>query len=300
MKASGFIITLKASEHQPDDDIITNPQWLINHFCKIVKPPTKDRKQKVEPANWKMTKEELKIKLGKATSDETKETLILFMEHLGLLAKPRITSEKYTYFIPSQMEKLSEDDYKSWLNPEERNVSKSLTLDFRKNGITQIPFPHFDKLMKEIMSCPPLGDLKTNQKTRNGCILLTRERLIMYFLCHGSSVIKMTVFTHKAGDDIKQNDSLELMHDIIHTSKVIGQRFNQFLVERPTIGLSCCPFPPKEKKCYCTIQHVMEGIKFCCEGPKCDLVNKKDLEVFQGKKKMLLGQESRSGNDRKR
>ena len=280
MKASGFVITLKASEHQPDDDIITNPQWLINHFRKIVKPPSEGRTHKAETANWKMTKEELKTKFGNATSDKTKETLILFMEHVGLLAKSYMKLEEY--FIPSQMEKMVEEDFEHCFDSHEANVSKALTLNFRKRGTRQIPFPHFDKLMKELISNPPVGYFNEDEITRNSCILLKGEPPIRYFLSHGSSIVKITVFTQSKTDGIKQNEALKIMHRIIHTSKQIGKRFNQYLVEKPIIGMSCNPFPPKHKKFYRTILEVIDNKTDCCKG-KCKLVQRNDLEVFQGK-----------------
>ena len=276
MKKSGFVLTQKDSQFTSNDDIISDPQWLINHFRKIVKPTKhEDQENSNESENWKISENKLRKILGPHHN-----VLTQFMEYLGLIAKPRMENEQSNYFIPSLMEYMNEQNFNAWLDPSIRNVSKTLVLDFRINS-RQIPFPHFDKLMAEVIANPPYGHLTA--VARNGCIVLMDNSPLGYFLCHGSSVIKITMFTQSLDEQIeqRQNECTNILSKIIRVSKRIGQRFNQYLRENPILGMSCNPFPSKTKYGYLIIKDVIANRKNCC-GPLCKLVRIQDLYELTG------------------
>ena len=270
MKASGFILTLKASGHTPDDDIVVNPQWLIDHYRKVI------NHSKSATEDGKITQKSVKNILGSNSN-----VIIAFMESLGLIAKPQMEKSK-EFFIPSLGKEMNEKTFAEWLDSKYRNVTKTVTLDYRKNG-RHIPFPHFDKLMTEIFSDPPLGRL--HEVARNGCIVLMNEGPLGYFLCHGSSVVKITMFTNSLDDKMRQteNECTKLISKIIRISKCIGRRFNQYLQENPKIGLSCDPFPPRGKNIYVKVEDLMRNCSNvnCC-GPKCKKWKNGDLKELEG------------------
>ena len=270
MSASGFVLTLKTSGYDPDDDIIVDPQWLINEYRKVIN----HSKTKSATLDGKIAEETLKTVLG-----SNQDILIAFMENLGLAAKPQ-TKPSNEYFIPSLMNDMDERKFAKWLDKDYRNMSKTVTLDYRKQG-RHIPFPHFDKLMADIFSEPPMGRL--HEVARNGSIVLMNEGPLGYFLCHGSSVVKITMFASR-DDEIKQNENecTKLLSKIIRISKRIGRRFNQYLQENPLVGLSCDPFPPRGEKFYVRIKDVMQNAAHvnCC-GPRCNRGEKWKKETLQ-------------------
>ena len=289
MKSSGFVLTLKSDGHTKDDDVVIDPEWIIDQFRKVVKPAPNTDKDSHRVENWKITKKGLEDLL-----QPNPDKLVEFLEHLGLVAKPEIetegkdgeqqrTVESY-YVFPSQMKPMVEKVFKKWVNPEIRTVSKSLTLDFRKKK-RQIPFPHFDKLITEIIANPPLGKLE--KAARNGCIVKITDKPLGYFLCHGSSVVKITMFTFGSSRDIKQFEvCLQIADNIKRISKSIGRRFNQFLPEKPILGLSCDPFPPTECVRFCEVKDLVERQlrnEKCCEGEQCNLVSHTDVDALGGK-----------------
>ena len=270
MKASGFILTLKAGGHTKDDDIVVNPQWLIDHYRKVI------NHSKSATEDGKITEKSVRNILG-----SNSDIVVAFMENLGLIAKPQMQQSK-ELFIPSLGKDMNKNTFAEWLDIKYRNVSKTVTLDYRKNG-RHIPFPHFDKLMTEIISDPPFGRL--HEVARNGCIVLMNEGPLGYFLCHGSSVVKITMFTNSLDEKMgqRENECTKLVGKIICISKRIGRCFNQYLQENPAVGLSCDPFPPKGEKFYVKVNDMLQNCANvnCC-GPRCKKLTKSDLKELEG------------------
>ena len=270
MKASGFILTLKARGHTPEDDIVVKPQWLIDHYRKVI------NHSKSATEDGKITQKYVKNILGSYS-----DVILAFMENLGLIAKPQMEKSK-EFFIPSLGKDMNKKTFAEWLDTKYRNVTKTVTLDYRKNG-RHIPFPHFDKLMTEIFNDPPLGRL--HEVARNGCIVLMNEGPLGYFLCHGSSVVKITMFANSLDDKMRQteNECTKLISKIIRISKCIGRRFNQYLQENPKVGLSCDPFPPRGEKIYVKVEDLMRNCaNVTCCGPRCKKWKKGDLTEVEG------------------
>ena len=270
MKASGFILTLKASGHIPADDIVVNPQWLIDHYRKVI------NHSKSATEDGKITEKYVKTILGSHS-----DIILAFMENLGLIAKPQ-TEKSKEFFIPSLGKEMNQKKFAEWLDIKYRNVSKTVTLDYRKNG-RHIPFPHFDKLMTDIFSDPPLGQLY--EVARNGCIVLMSDGPLGYFLCHGSSIVKITMFTNSLDEKMTQNENqcTKVVGKIIQISKHIGRRFNQYLQENPQLGLSCDPFPPRGEKFYVKVEKLMQNCaNINCCGPRCKKWKKGDLTELEG------------------
>ena len=152
MRTSGFLLTLKTDNFDPEDDIVIYPQWLIDGFRQVIDfdehlPSPIGPVRRI--ALGELT-EEAAIEVWKDSRFQDKiEILLKFMEQLGLIAKPRNGS---FYYIPSLLDCHSgEEEVNKWLSKEKRFVSKALVLDFRKEG-KQVPFPHFDKMMSEFIS----------------------------------------------------------------------------------------------------------------------------------------------------
>ena len=158
MRSCGLLLATQNEILGPEDDIVVNPQWLINAFKQVIDFNNTHGKEINEGKLFVSDTSEIWEK------DEFKSevpTLLRFMEHFGLIAKP--LSEDKFYYIPSFLEKVDVNQISAWLNAEKRAFSKTLVLDFRVNG-NQIPFPHFDKMMAEVISKQSRGladDCKT-------------------------------------------------------------------------------------------------------------------------------------------
>ena len=200
MRASGLVVTLHQGAISPDDEIVIDPQWVIDAFKQVID---------LEEPNHARSDEVLQIQKGKLTTKAVnevwepeqfriyKDVLPKIMESLGLIAAPE--GETRFHYIPS----LLPSDTKK-LNKEiagysnERTMSRSYVLDFRKKGV-QVPFPHFDKLMAKLIS----GQTKQSvlHVSRYGCIAMMEDRPLGFVVCFGCSVVKLTLFSKRNLDE---------------------------------------------------------------------------------------------------
>ena len=286
MKASGFIITLNQNTYKPDDDIVIDPQWLIDAFRHVIDFDDY-HKSSYGPIR--------RITLGELTEQDASDLwedsrfqqktkiLLKFMEYLGLIAMPRNGG---FYYIPSLLDcNTRDEELEKWLNKDERDVSKSVILDFRKNN-KQVPFPHFDKMMAEFISRQTKESLRF--VARYVCIVTEDDLSIGYAINHGSSLMKITLFAqsnevnkHMSNGNFGKN----LLRTLLGISKDISKRFGQLIAQSPIIGISCVPFcHPKQKQItYVPVEELPQNKdvqRSCCNEAGCLRVQRRDLDVW--------------------
>ena len=285
MKKSGLILTIKPDNFVADDEIVVDPQWLIDAFKEVIgfDDPLHPAIGKVRRIAAGELSDEVAQKVWKDDRFRYKiPTLLTFMENVGLLAKPRNGN---IYFIPNLMDSyVDKNEIKKWLNKKRRFVSKTLVLDFRKDDI-QVPFPHFDKLMAEFVSRQTKESLMRFQ--RYLCIVTMDNEPLGFVLCHSSSVVKVTLFTKTiANTEKKQMLSgvfgNRLLQTIVDISQDIRRRFNQQLQDTPKLGLSCNPLCPQENKpiAYREIYQLKNEHVNCCKEAHCKFVGQTDLQAW--------------------
>ena len=287
MQTSGQLLALDVDNLSLDDDLVIDIQWLIDAFKQVIDFNKCEGKLTVDTAKeiWK----------GDCRFRDETDILLTFMEFLGLIAKPHKGSFYYiTSLLKPDDGSPAETTIKNYLASNAKDVSKTLVLDFRKND-KQIPFPHFDKLMTEFISRQSeeaIIDFK-----RHFCIIESFP--VGFILCHGCSIIKMTVFTLKDTDEAskaihKGEIGNDFLHTILNISEVIARKFKQRLHLDPVKGLSCNPYPSlglasvSYIKCE-TLLMEPKAQMCCCRSPNtpCERVEAKDLDVWKGEYKYL-------------
>ena len=300
MQASGLVVTLNQSTNDREDEIVIDPQWLIDAFLQVIdfdncQETAYGAIREIQTGKLKMN---ITQEIWKASQFREKVPILLkFMENLGLISKPfdhDCDNERSFYYIPSLLEPaLGEeqptDIMKAWLDPTKRNISKTFILDYRGQGRKQVPFPHFDKLMAKFISKQSERSIVTFQ--RYFCVI--NESPVGFILCHGCSLIKITMFTvdnSKAGAEILRNGvkGLHLLQMVKDISEELAMKFSQRIPYDPIEGISCNPYPSIGDRAisYATVEKVKqtkEGNLNCCNSPYCQLVEGTDLSAWQGK-----------------
>ena len=291
MRKMGLLLSLKERGHIPDDELIVNPQWLIDAFKEVINHNKSDRN------NGKIKRNSLemywKTKRYEVEGFDVVNTLLTFMESLGLVAQPSMDPAVDYFVIPSLLPILEDGQRKreieKWLWDEKHHKFTTLTLDMSHNGKQVVPFPHFDQIMAEVIAKPPIDEKSHLQHEpsilRNGCVVrITGDKKLGYFLCHGYSIFRITMFTEATesiGIPQVGNECAKLVSRVIKISKKIETRFNQYFQEKPTIGLSCDPFPNDS---YLPMDKAQSGIDdSCCKIPECKRISTKDIYEFKGK-----------------
>ena len=279
LRTSRLALTIKPDCFQPDDDIVINPQWLINAFRQVI-----DIDDSAGPVNRIKSPTRATLvpdAVDIVWKDERFENhipiLLMFMENFGLLTKPLNGAE---YFIPSLMKCHSDaGEITKWLDPSIRFISKTLVLDFRKDD-QQIPFPHFDKLMAEFISQQTSTSVKYFK--RDCCIV--RMKSFGFVLHHGCSIVKITLFSNKADEGLLYSGSYggELRQNVEDISNDINRRFNEIQIGNPRRGLSCKYLCPDESTAikYRPVEEIVADVMDCCDDSCCPLVEPKDLQVW--------------------
>ena len=250
MRTSGLMLTLKPGQLEPGDDIVIDPQWLIDAFRQVIDfddnlSTTYGSIQSI--VQGELTKEDAQ-KVWQDFKFRDKTNLLLkFMENLGLIAKPR---NENVYYIPSLLDGGScEDEIRKWVDINKRFVSKAIVLDFRRKS-QQLPFPHFDKMMAEFISKQTKESLMFVK--RNVCIAFMEDLPLGFVLCYRCSVLKITIFTNARTNEAKVHMSRghggwKLYQTILNILKEISVRFNQQITV-PSVGISCNAFCPVNQK----------------------------------------------------
>ena len=289
MKTSGLVLTTNTGNLYPDDEIVIDPQWLIDAFKQVI--DFNDHHESGygdirEIGEGKLSmKHAQEVWKGEKFKHEI-NSLLRFMENLGLIAKPR--AEKAFFYIPSLLDGLNKEEIRKWLNPKRMNVSKTLVLDYRIEG-RLIPFPHFDKLMAEVISRQSKDSLMSDVK-RNCCIGMMENETVGFVICHASSIIKITMFSKSNLSNKKMLSGeigTKLRHMTLDISREIAARFNQHVQDTPLQGISCNPYPPLGDT---TASYVTKD-KFqnrtteinCCKHADCNLVTVNDFQPWEGK-----------------
>ena len=285
MQTSGLLLTLNADKIQAEDEIVVDLQWIIDGFKQVIDF------NNCHDSAYGHVREIAEGKLTMKTAHEVwkadqfrdrRDSLLKFMENLGLIVKP--PREKF-YYIPSLLpnEDTPAETIRSWLYKKARSVSKSLVLDFRKNG-KQVPFPYFDKLMTEFIS-QQKEDSELKRFRRNLCIIF--DYPVGFIVCHCCSIIKVTLFTDSAYELISNGiKGRELLHTIRDISRRLNKKYQKCIQSDPMLGLSCNPFPPFEQNNipYKSLDALQKAkfMAMCCDTPECKLVGKEDIKVWQG------------------
>ena len=286
MAASGLVVTIQSGKISKNDIVVNNPQWIIDAYKQVIGPQTavgdvqKIRKGEFTPnaaiTVWKDEKFQKYIR-----------TLIRLMEHLGLIATP--IGQTSLHYIPSLLPEFECTEINGIIKG--RQTSRSYVLDYRKNDI-QVPFPNFDKMMAKLIS--EQKDQNLLHVCRNCCVVWMENHPLGYILCHGGSIIKITLCT-------KEKQSARLSHEtydamgiagetVIKTvhriSNEVSQRFEQTIEKYPVRGLSCNPFPSvgKTPMHYARIRDLRfqkDKTMNCCKDPKsCNQIREEDMNVW--------------------
>ena len=288
MQASGFVLTIQRGSLDSEEEIVIDPQWLIDAFKQVI-----DFNDLHEFGSGCVGEiDEGTLSLGNAQEvwkgERFKDripSLLKFMEDYGLIAKP-CTEEKF-YYIPSLLDVLDNDEIGKWLDKEKTNVSKTIVLDFKIDG-RHIPFPHFDKMMAAIIS---RQSIMTDVK-RNCIISMVENEPVCFVLCHANSVIKITMFTKsksKSSQERMLSGSIgaSLRYMTIDISREIAARFGQHVQGNPLHGISCNPFPPLGD---CPTSYITKNMfkssmreKNCCRRAECNMVRDTDFQPWEGR-----------------
>ena len=297
MHRSGLLLTLDADNLQTDDDIVIDPQWLIDAFRQVIdfdnchESPFGHIR---EIANGKLTMATSRL-IWKSSPFQGKGHILLkFMENLGLIAKP-IGAD--FYYIPSLLEPMPGEEnlaetMNKWLDRNMKHVSKTLILDYRIDN-KQVPFPHFDKVMAEFISLQSTDSII--EFKRNLCII--KQYPGGFMLCYSCSVMKITMFTMDKSAALhdamyKGEIGYNLLRKIVDISRGISKKFNQQVQDNPIKGLSCNAYPVLGHKNieYATFDKVQRSPTktICCKSPYCKMVDEKDLTAWHGKYNLFL------------
>ena len=282
MQTSGLLLMLDVDHLSPGDDIVIDTQWIIDAFKQVIDfNSTGSFDEEKAKEIWKDGRF-----LGKVS------VLLNFMERLGLIAKPLAGN---FYYIPSLLEEESPSAMiRGYLESKKKFVSKTLVLDYRKDN-KQIPFPHFDKLMAEII-CRQ-SEEEIFEFKRQFCIIEKYPK--GYIVCHGSSIIKITLFLMEEANEESKEKMLKgkfgnyIQSEILQFSKDIARKFKQRMQLDPVKGLSCNPYPSlgQANVSYIkfeTLRHKPNDKLSCCKSTECKRVEAMDYAVWQGKEHYII------------
>ena len=289
MKKSGLLLAIGSGDLTPDDDICVDPQWIIDAFKQVI-----DFSESHE-SGYGTIREIAEGMLSMQNAEEVWKTekfkhsintLLTFMEYLGLIARPK--DESGFYYIPSLLENVDKGEIRKWFDMK-KPLTQTFVLDFRKNG-TPIPFPHFDKLMAKVIATQSKECMMSDVK-RNCCIARIKNESVCFIICHAASIIKVTLFAtsqqHKDKLSVGKIGT-HLVEMVLDISCEIARRFDQRVQDQPVLGISCNPYPPigDVPAMYATINE-LQGQKSdvsCCKSADCRMVQWRDLEPWQGLK----------------
>ena len=297
MESSGLILTTKIADLESDDEMVINPQWLINAFRQVIDFDIYHKSgygdvRKI--SNGELTNRAAKEVWSQQEFKKYIPTLLFFMENLGLIARP--LDETKFYYIPSLLKPMDDSTINENIYKIGRLASRTFVLDFRHRDI-QVPFPHFDKIIAEIISKESRSTLV--RAARNGCIVMMRDEPLGYAVCYGCSIIKLTMFTKKSKEQAEKRlrngyAGKSLIEKILRISDKIASRFCQRVNKEPIRGISCNPFPPTGKTPieYAKIDDLMtqyDTTMFCCryDHTLCKTVERTDLDDWGCGKKDL-------------
>ena len=290
METSGLLVKLKSSL-DANDDIVIDTQWLTDAFKEVINHD----KSKLDSGKLKLidTKELWKADRFKGN----RHILLKFMENLGLISKPfEHDLDGSFYYIPSRLPPAPENKtptevISEWLDPHKPHISKTLVLDYRKNN-KQVPFPHFDKFMAKFISQQSEDAIRAFQ--RHYCIIKDKNSSIGFILCQGCSLIKITMFTRNKSAYENMSSGLNgqnLLRIVTDISEGLAAQFSQRIPSHPIKGISCNPYPSTADKeiTYCKLEELRQVAdgdedRECCSSPRCDMVKKKDIDLWEGKK----------------
>lgn len=179
------------TDHQ-DGFLILNPLWIIAAFNRFIDGNCGSQNNIVTQKMWKRYRQ--CGELARPLVDDLwrddlfiqhKDRLLVVMEDLGLIAKPKIGEKEqieYIYFVPGVMTEVDLKDLYDFLDDKKEHIvcSKTLCLMYR-----YIPFTVFHKLLAVLVTTYKLasyigGKLQSLQKGL-GCFLIEDNlHLVVY------------------------------------------------------------------------------------------------------------------------